>query len=160
MARNRKEEVAGQRRQRLKWGDPKLRMSVDGDTVEKLKREGKVPRWVNDDGKGRIEKLQQRGYDFVADDSVKVGEDGDGNTDMGSRVSRIVGTTKSGDPMRAYLMVQTGEFYEEDQSEKEARNKMVDDAIRRGEPGGPNQTNVADQDGSKTFVKSETRYQP
>lgn len=160
MARSRKEEVAGKRRQRLKWGDPKLRMSVDGDTVERLKKEGKIPRWVNEDGKGRIEKLQQRGYEFVADESIKVGEDGDGNTDMGSRVSRVVGTHKNGEPMRAFLMVQVDEFYEEDQSEKENVNKMVDDAIRQGKPAGPQQVNSDDGQGNRTYVKSETKYQP
>lgn len=155
----RSKQVAQQRKQRLKWGDPKLRMSVDGNTVERLKREGKVPRWVNDDGKGRIERLKQRGYDFVPDESVKVGDDENGNTDLGSRVSRIVGTHKNGEPMRAYLMVQTEEFYQEDQNEKEGVNKMVDDAIRRGEPGGPQQVNSNDGQGNRTY-KKEINYQP
>lgn len=159
MPRPRKEQVAEQRKARLKWGDPKLRMSVDGDTVERLRKEGNMPRWVNDDAKGRINQLQQRGYEFVIDDAVKVGEDGAGNTDLGTRVSRIVGTHKNGDPMRAYLMVQPTEYYEEDQNEKENINKKVDDAIRRGEPGGSEQTSSNDGKGNRTYAK-EINYQP
>lgn len=159
MARPRQEQVASQRKQRLKWGDPKLRMSVDSNTIERLKKEGKVPRWVNDDGKGRVQKLQQRGYDFVSDENVKVGEGGQENTDLGTRVSRIVGTDKSGNPLRAYLMVQDSEYYAEDQSEKENVNMMVDDAIRGGKSPGSNETSSDDGKGNRTYVK-HTEYNP
>ena len=160
MARPRSEQVMEQRKQRLKWGDPKLRMSVDSETVDRLSKSGLTPRWVNDDGKGRIERLQQRGYDFVTDESTKIGDDQQGNSDLGARVSRVVGTNKTGDPIRAYLMVQPSEFYNEDQEEKESVNAKVDEAIRRGEAGGPNETSFNDGKGNHTYIKKETRYQP
>ena len=158
MGRPRAEQVAQQRRERIKFGDPRLRMSVDPATAEKFKREGLVPRWVNDD-KGRVEKLKLRGYDFVRDPNseVQAGED-NGNTDMGTAVSKVVDHTKDGKPIRAYLMVQRKEDYQEDQDIKELENKRVDDAIRRGEPGGPNQASVHDKHGG-TYVKN-VEYQP
>jgi len=158
MARPRAEQVAGQRRERIKFGDPRLRMTIDPETNERFKSGGLVPRWVNDD-KGRIEKLKMRGYDFVSDPEAKIqaGED-NANTDMGTNVSKIVGTTKEGKPIRAYLMVQRQDDYTEDQGLKEAVNKQVDDAIRRGEPGGPNATAVKEKGGG-TYVKN-VEYTP
>jgi len=160
MARPRAEQVAGQRRQRIKFGDPRLHMTIDPATAERFKREGLVPRWVNDD-KGRIEKLQMRGYEFVRDPSreIQAGEDS-GNTDMGSAVSKIVGRTEGleGKPIRSYLMVQRKEDYEEDQGVKEEINAKVDEAIRRGEPGGPNMSAVKEKGGG-TYVKN-IEYQP
>jgi hypothetical protein len=159
MARPTREEQAKKsRKQRVKFGDARLRMSIDPATAEKMKREGLVPRWVND-VKGRIPELQLRGYDFVRDPEkeIQAGEDNK-NTDMGSAVSKIVGTNADGSPMRAYLMAQDKENYDEDQRLKEEINMKVDEAIRAGEPMGPNAASVNSKDG-KTYAKN-IEYQP
>lgn len=159
MARPTREEQAKKaRKQRVKFGDARLRMNIDPATADKLKRDGLVPRWVND-VKGRISELQMRGYDFVRDPDkeIQAGED-DNNTDMGSAVSKIVGTNADGSPMRAYLMAQDKENYEEDQALKEQVNMKVDEAIRAGEPMGPNASSVNSKDG-KTYAKN-IEYKP
>lgn len=96
-------------------------------------REGKVRRWVNDNG-GRVSMAEQGGYDFVADDGIQIGETaiGSGNQDLGSRVSRVVGTKEDGSPLRAYLMEIDEDLYKEDQEAKAAQIKEVDDRIRSG----------------------------
>lgn len=162
MARPRAEQVAQQRRQRIKFGDPKLRLGIPPELKEELDKKGLIGRIVNDNGKGRIEGLRMRGYEFYTSDDMasQLGEpDASGTADLGSRVSRVVGLMPDGKtPMRAYLMVQRKEDYEEDQAIKEQENKRVDDAIRRGEPGGPNQAAVNEKGGG-TYVK-EVNYQP
>jgi len=160
MGRQPRENVAKeQRKQRMKYGDPRLRMSVDPKTMEEFKKKGLVPHWVND-VKSRVNDLQLRGYTFVNDPTkeIEAGEDS-GNSDIGSAVSKVVGTNKDGTPQRAYLMVQQKEFYEEDQMEKEKINLQVDEAIRRGSPNGPQQTSENDGRGNKTYVKN-VEYQP
>lgn len=148
----------GQRKQRVKFGDQRLRMSIDPATMDELKRKGLVPRWVNDE-KSRVSDLKMRGYDFVSDPekTIEAGEDNN-NSDMGSAVSKVVGTHKDGTPMRAYLMVQNKEDYEEDQLLKERVNAQVDEAIRHGRPTGPQQTGM-NEAGNKTYVKN-VEYQP
>ena len=103
------------------------RASVGGHAM-KLQappRAGFVRRWVNDDG-NRIANAEELAYDFVTDTSIQ-------GTGEGSRVSRLVGTKANGEPLRAYLMETPIEEYEAGQSEKEAHNRQIDDAITRGE---------------------------
>lgn len=156
---SRAEAAESQRKQRIKYGDPKLRMSVEPSLKEKLEKQGKVARWVNDE-KGRVEKLQLMGYEFVPSEGEQIGDPDTfgGNTDMGSRISKIVGSTKDGKPLRSYLMVQDKESYEEDQSLKEAENKKVDEAIRRGANPQTGE-HEADRSGSKTYAKN-IQYTP
>lgn len=95
-------------------------------------------RWFNDQD-DRLQRALDAGYEFVP--KKEVGQVGDkdisnGNTDMNSKVSRVVGRTRAEAPIRAFLMRIREEFYNEDQAKKEETNRMVDDAIRAGKAGG------------------------
>ena len=90
---------------------------------------GKEPgfeyRIVNDVG-DRVEMFKSMGYEVVADDSVQIGERRIANSSReGSPVQvSVVGGTK------AFLMRQKKEWFEEDQSTKEARLKDQEQAMR------------------------------
>lgn len=89
-------------------------------------------RWVKG-SPDRLSAAENGGYEFV-DQAGKVGENAkDGNTDMGSRVSQVVGHNTDGSPRRDYLMRIKKEFYQEDQAVKQAELDKVDAAIKRGD---------------------------
>lgn len=92
------------------------------------------PRWFNDDP-GRLARAEAAGYEFVHPDEIDgVGEKEvhGGNTDLGSKVSRVTGKTEEKQAIRSYLMKIKREYYDEDQRAKEIQNRMVDDALRSG----------------------------
>ncbi len=105
--------------------------------------DGFVTRWFNDVD-DRLQRAEDGGYQFVH--RKDIGQVGDkdvsnGNTDVNSRVSRVVGRQPTGQPIRAYLMKIRKDWYDADQAKKEEINKRVDDAIRAGTSGGANVTN-------------------
>lgn len=102
------------------------RASVGGHAMKlgATTREGHTRRWFNDDG-NRIADAHELGYDFVSEKGLKT-------DDPSSRVSRLVGTKANGDPLKAYLMETPDELYAEGQSEREAHNRQIDDAITAG----------------------------
>jgi hypothetical protein len=92
---------------------------------------GKVARWVNDVD-NRVQMFFDNGYDFVestADTHVGDGLE-NGNTDIGTKVSKIVGSTKTNAPMRAYLMMINEAWYKEDQAKKQEKVDSIDSAIK------------------------------
>jgi hypothetical protein len=102
------------------------RSSVGGHALKLTAptREGHTRRFVNDDG-NRLAEMQELGYEFVSDTGIKT-------TDPGSRVSRLVGTKANGEPLHAYLMETPDELYAEGVAEKEAANRLIDEAIEAG----------------------------
>lgn len=115
---------AAARSKRVPLGVPRSKLTVP-------KRAGFERRWVNEDGKGRLQHALEGGYTHVVDPNLVVGEDGGGDkTD--SRVSRIVGRAEGGKPLRAFLMEIPSEMYKEDQASKQAELDEVDRAIRKG----------------------------
>lgn len=125
------------RRERVKFSDSRKRLGVRFRDEKKFRSEF-VPRWCNDEDDNIANRIA-RGYEFVShEEVVSVGdpEVHSGNTDLGSRVSRVVGRTDSGQPIRAYLMKQRIEDYQEDADQKEEQNALVDQAIRAGKAGG------------------------
>ena len=83
-----------------------------------LDRENFEYRFVNDDP-GRIQQLHVNDdWEFVEDPSKSVKEDG---TDIGSRVSTVVGRAENGQPTRGYLMRKRRDYYEADKAETQAR---------------------------------------
>lgn len=113
------------------------------------KQKGYEYRWVND-VPGRIRAAEEAGYEFV--NEATVGDTGDGNTDLGSRVSASVGSTGHSQDTKAYLMRIKQEWYDEDQAAKEAERQKVDAAIRQGSVG-------SDQEG-RYIPDSGIKYQP
>lgn len=135
------------RKKRVPLGVPRAKMTVSDTPPDKVRR------WVNDHP-GRIQRAQSGGYEFVRDDSVSVGDNvEDGNTDMGSRISMVVGKDEAGNPLRAYLMEIDKDLYEEDQQEKLKIVDRIDSAIK----GGTNQNTL----GEKGYIpESGISYNP
>lgn len=102
------------------------RSSVGGHALklDAPTRPGFKRRWFNDEG-NRLADAHALGYDPVHDTSVQT-------SDVGSGISRLVGTKANGEPLRAYLMETPDELYAEGMAEKEARNRLVDDSIAAG----------------------------
>lgn len=119
-------EVKKARRERVPFGGSRMKLSFPDNP-------GKQRRWVNDVG-GRCELAEQGGYDFVTDEGTKIGDTavGSGNQDLGSRISRVVGTNPDGSPMRAFLMEIDKDLFESDRNEKQKRLDVIDAQIRGG----------------------------
>jgi hypothetical protein len=123
----------GRQSNRIPLGQHRRKMTVDPELKKRIEREGYVLRWINDDGKVRIQQAKEAGYTFVrADGLEKIGDSGDQNSDPGGRISQIVGTCEDGSPMRAYLMAIKREWHEEDQQAKQQEVDQIDKAIREG----------------------------
>jgi hypothetical protein len=105
--------------------------SMGGHAGQKMtarNREGYHRHWINDDGTN-LDEMMDKGYDFVHDENSSIESD-----DEGSRKSLQV--SKSGAPMRAYLMEIPQEAYLEDQAEKELEIQRTEDSIRSASAGG------------------------
>jgi hypothetical protein len=121
-----------EKRPRVAFSANRKRLQVDENFP------GFITRWFNDQD-DRLQRAEAAGYAFVH--RKEVGQVGDkdisnGNTDVNSRVSRVVGRTAQNAPIRAYFMKIPQAFYNEDQAKKEEPNRLVDDAIRAGKAGG------------------------
>lgn len=91
---------------------------------------------VINDTAGRLQAALDGGYEFVEPQDAPGFGSGDvvpGNSDLGKRVSRIVGKNGDGSPLRAYVMKIRLEWYDEDQKRKDAVNDKTDEAIRGGQ---------------------------
>ena len=94
----------------------------------------------------RLAQAKKAGSEFVEDDETEVANSGladdaskSGNTDMGSRVSIIAGSTDdNGQAQRLYLMKIRQEWWEEDQSKLEDRNDQIASTLRGGNDVGAN----------------------
>ena len=114
------------RRERVPLGVPRMKLTAHNIP------EGKQARWINDKP-GRLDDALRGSYQFLDKDGIVIGTGyEDENEDMGSRVSRRVGTENDGTPITAYLMVIDKDLYEKDQAEKMKQVDMVDEAIKSG----------------------------
>lgn len=105
------------RRRRASVGGHSLKLTAPA-------RKGQNRRWFNEDG-NRLADAKELGYEFVSETGLKT-------SDPGSRVSRLVGTKANGEPLHAYLMETPDELYAEGVAEKEAANRLIDEAITAG----------------------------
>jgi hypothetical protein len=131
-------EVKEGRRERVPFSAQRKRLQVDTSFP------GYHIRWFNDQD-DRLTRAEEAGYQYV--DRKEVGRVGDkdisnGNTDVNSRVSRVVGRAANNQPIRAYLMKIKDEWHKDDQVKKEEVNRRVDDAIRAGKAGGADVKNA------------------
>jgi len=139
------------RRERIPFGGMKLKLSLDDNTKKRLKSQGLIPRWFNDEAHGeRLRLAQQAGYDFVTAEGTEQVGDSKNPQERDRRIKRIVGSNQDGSPKYAYLMAIPIEYYEEDKKAKEEVNKQVDDAIRGGEPQGVQHHGVDPSKGGTT----------
>ncbi len=88
-------------------------------------------RWLNDNGSRIDQMTRDDDWDLVLDPSKQGKPDADG---LGSAISKHVGKTEHGTPMRAYLARKKKEFYEEDQREKRQSIDKTMESIRHGAP--------------------------
>ena len=83
---------------------------------------------------GRIQMALDSGYEFVKPDEVGgVSENVvSRNGDLGERIRYLVNPRADGSQQYGYLMKIRQEWYEEDQAELQAKNNLIDAAIRKG----------------------------
>ena len=127
MAHERKHEGRTEdRKKRIPFGVARLKLTTDQSP-------GKKRRWINDKG-DRLQRAVAGGYRFVSDPNKteKVGEDGNGNENMGSGVSKVVGTKEGGGDQVGYLMEIDEKFYAEDQEAKHIDRMEVMKSIAGG----------------------------
>ena len=120
---------ASDRKKRVGLGTPHRRLS--GPKIPGMKT-----RWINDNwakDPSRIQRALDAGWEFVDREGKVIGDGSvDGNQDLGSRVSRAVGTNKDGSPIIGYWMAIDKELYDEYQEEKQVEVNKVDAAIMSG----------------------------
>lgn len=82
----------------------------------------------------RIQQAMDSGYEFVRPEEVGgVSENVvSRNGDLGERIRFLVNPRAEGSEQYGYLMKIRQEWYEEDQAELQAKNNLIDAAIRKG----------------------------
>uniref|UniRef100_A0A6M3J195 Uncharacterized protein n=1 Tax=viral metagenome TaxID=1070528 RepID=A0A6M3J195_9ZZZZ len=115
------------RKARVPLGTPRARLTV-GFKIPPDKK----PRWIVDHP-GRLAQAEGGGYTFVEDPNATVGEGPENQRDrLSTKISRVVGETNEGAPIKAYLMLINKDWYEEDQEVKQTEIDETDEAIRSG----------------------------
>jgi len=131
----RREEREAGKPARVPLGGRRTKLQLSDADRKEFERRKMVPRWINDDG-GRLAAAEAGGYKYVDPKyatSLGQGVLGQGSTDQGSRVSKIVTrATSESTAVRAYLMEISEKYYKEDQKAKEERNQQIDKALAIG----------------------------
>jgi hypothetical protein len=124
-------------RVRTPLGGMRLKLQLSDEDMAEFKRRRMVTRWVNDRD-GRVEQALAGGYSYVDPKYAKsLGQSAilEGNTDEGSRVSKVV--TKGNDlVMRAFLMEIPKKLYDQDQQAKEDLLLEQEKGLIEGHAGG------------------------
>lgn len=137
MANVRKSEKGEGKRVRVPFGSLRTKLQLSDEDRKAFEKAGYVCRWFNDQD-GRIARAEAAGWEFVTqDEATSIGQGAlhQGNTDLNSKVSKVVSRGKE-NVVSAILMKIKKQFYKEDQMAKEDINRRVDDALRGGTPGG------------------------
>ncbi|CAB4132848.1 hypothetical protein UFOVP252_11 [uncultured Caudovirales phage] len=103
------------------------------------------------DAGARIQEAMDSGYEFVRPDEVGgVSENVvSRNGDLGERIRYLVNPRAEGSEQYGYLMKIRQEWYEEDHAELQAKNNLIDSAIRKGKITGDNPAFYTPRDGIK-----------
>lgn len=107
-----------QRPTRIPFGAPQTKLAV------RMELPGYFLYWTNDQD-GKLEAAQAGGYEFVT--PKEIGEARDG-----TQVKRLVGSSKDGSPLYAYLMKIKQEWHQEDLDQLSAVDDKFESAIREG----------------------------
>ena len=119
------------------------------------KEEGFHYHWINDTG-GRLDLALDSGYEFVKKDAVDLAPGvTPRNSDLGDRVSQIVGKKEDGSPLRAYLMRTPDEYYKESREQLNSQVDATDAAIRKGKASGREDSNFYTPKSDPISVKSK-----
>lgn len=131
--RQREDRVTEERQERRRRDDTtidgsgRLKLGVPQEVTARLKSEGRTPRWINDEG-NRIHNLTK------LDDYDRV----DGVEPV------VVGTTKEGKPIKAYLHSKRDSYIAQDQDKLDAKRRETEAAMLRGRnPSDPTAANDA-----------------
>ena len=129
---------------RVPLGGRRSKLQLSEADEKEFKRRGMIPRWVNDED-GRLADASAGGYNYVDPKHVTSlghGAISQGNTDEGSRVSKIVTrASNEGPAVRGYLMEIRKKYYDADQATKEERNAEIDKALAIVDQGGADAAN-------------------
>lgn len=124
MRADRKTEERQERRRRRDDtidGGQRLKLAIPPEVEQRLKEQGRKPRWVNDEGSRMHNLTQLDDYDKV--EGVE---------------PRVVGTTKEGKPILAHLCSKPTQFIREDQEKLDRTRRETEAALLRGRnPGDP-----------------------
>lgn len=126
----REKEVAQSRRRRDDTNfQQSSKLAIPEEVAERLKAEGRTPRWVNDEGNRLYNLTKRDDYDKVDD------------------VSPVpVGTKDDGTPLMAHLLSKPTEFIREDRAKAEERRRQVEQGMVKGK------MPVKSPDGSEVLV--------
>lgn len=133
----------------------RIPMSVPRPKLSTPEIPGYHVHWIND-YVGRIAQAVQGGYEFVDQSEALItmpdlaGASLGKGTDLGSRVSVVVGRGEDGAPLRAYLMKIRQEWFDEDQKAGQERVDAVHEALRRGAQKNPTDS---PEDAALRYVK-------
>lgn len=107
----RQKELEARRKQHTGEYGPSYRLTVPANVQEYLDQHGLVGRWINDDDKGRVYDMTERGtWDFLT--AKEVGADP--RNIIGERMGRRVGTKEDGTALFTYLCVKPKKWHDED----------------------------------------------
>ncbi len=123
---------------------------------DEAKDERFVYRWINDEPGRLFQLTEQDDYDFVYDERIRTEAVGaEKNTDGGTRISRIVGRSKTGEPLRAYLCRKLKEYYDEDNRKRMRQWRELTDQVEQGHvPGGQG---LFGQDAEHAYIPRDAR---
>jgi hypothetical protein len=111
-------EEATQRRRRDDTtidGAQRLKLAIPPEVEARLKEEKRTPRWINDEGNRIHNMTKLDDYDRV--EGVE---------------PVVVGTTKEGQPIKAYLHSKPDAFIEQDRAKAEAPRREFEKSLERG----------------------------
>lgn len=124
-------------------GATRKRRNVFNGTEAKLSVREQIPGYhlrIFTDAGSRIQEATDSGYEFVT--PTEVGGVSENvvsrNGDLGERIRYLVNPRAVGTEQFGYLMKIRNEWFEEDQSELQAKNNRIDAAIRKGKVTGDN----------------------
>ncbi len=118
-------EIRARRAERGTIDGPAMRLSVP----EERKDPNWDYRWVNDSDM-RIHNMMERDWDF-AESELDVNATTDKG--MGTRVERTVNErSMKGQPQKGFLMKKPKEIYDEDQANKEAKRRKLEQSMEKG----------------------------
>lgn len=116
------------RRSRRDFGGGTRHFVLDQRVIDELSQRGHLC-WINDDGKGHLQEMEDVGYQYV------LNREAYGNREelpAEDRVKIRHGTRDDkGNPQDTYLMVQSWKFYNEDQEALNEETKKVDQQIMK-----------------------------
>ncbi len=146
MSKSRTDVKKTGKRERVPFSGHRTKLQLSDRDMKALTDAGYVPRWFNDQD-GRVQAAESGGWVHVDEGEAR----SVGSTDLNGKVSKIV-SKGGGTPVTGFLLKIKKEFYNEDQERKEDRNRLVDDALRSGQPGGNVVENQYVPDGHKQQI--------